>query len=72
MSATARRLQSLLRVCCRITAGLPASDKNWWCGNTTATRDSCYFYNETTASYASHKAACQGRGGYLVSWNSGK
>ena len=31
---------------------------------------SCYIFNATGASYASHKAACQAKGGYLVSWNS--
>ena len=33
---------------------------------------SCYILNVTGASYSSHKAACQAKGGYLVSWNSGE
>ena len=45
---------------------LPANDATNWCP-TNGT--SCYFYNSTTAPYATHKLACAKRGGYLVSWN---
>ena len=30
---------------------------------------SCYYYNITAEDYASHKAACEQRGGYLVAYN---
>jgi hypothetical protein len=51
---------------CIISTGLPANDATNWCPTGSGT---CYFYNSTTAPYATHKLACQQRGGYLVSWN---
>ncbi len=48
------------------TAGLPANDLYYFCPTNGST---CYFYNTTTAPYATHKLACSNLGGYLVSWN---
>lgn len=49
-------------------AGLPASDKFYYCN---AALGSCYFWNTVTANYTTHRANCQRMGGYLVSYNSG-
>jgi hypothetical protein len=51
-----------------LPAGLPANDRNNWCPNNGA-NGTCYFWNETTATYAVQKSACQRMGGYLVSYN---
>ena len=47
-------------------AGLPAQDAYNWCPTNDST---CYFYNRTTAPFATHKQACSKMGGYLVSYN---
>ena len=45
------------------------NDQIWYCP---LNGDSCYYYNTTYATYATHKAACQAQGGYLASYNSGQ
>ena len=50
-----------------VAAGLPANNDFQFCDNTTR---SCYFMVSTPRlAYAGAVAACAGRGGYLVSYN---
>jgi hypothetical protein len=49
-------------------AGTPTSNSTHFCSATTHT---CYLLNTTTASYASHKAACTAKGGWLAAFSTG-
>ena len=50
-----------------ITAGLPPNNNTLLCSNTTG---SCYGYYSSPTAFTSQRLACQGRGGYLVAYNS--
>jgi hypothetical protein len=53
-------------------AGVPPQDSITTCPHTLGSsiaNSSCYYWNKTLDDYASHKLACEKKGGYLVSWN---
>ncbi len=45
------------------------NDQQYFCP---AGGNSCYFYSSTSQTYALGKTTCQNRGGYAVSYNSGR
>ncbi len=66
MYVASLRLQSH-HISAAAATGLPANDMHYFCPNTTG---NCYFVNQTTASFGTHRNACKALGGDLVSWNS--
>jgi hypothetical protein len=62
-----RHVQTLREECLYAT-GLPANDQFTFCPSA-VNSTSCYFYNTSSQTYATHKSNCAKLGGYLISYN---